>query len=302
MEIAGASTPGSRTAEKHRPGQDFHRVATLLSDLFCLWILLHYGFGGVLQALPLLRAAGWIGWPLFGLVVFLLLYRSDYRRDLPLLLAGYALGYWGEWWGTTRGVWTYWNNAQPPDYLPPLWAVGLITVVRLAGLLRPWLVRLWQRRPSPFLRRLAVASFALLPLAALLVRLPLLARYDWSQRLDGHFFAGLVVGALLVTWRFELRRALPVYLCGMLLGGLYEALGTWIHEWTYLTGEIPPLWIIPLWGLAAVAMERLADQLGAGIGWMVQCVHARRVRPDALLQRRRDPARSAGQPERADAG
>jgi len=280
----------------------FHRAATLLADLFYLWILLHYGLGGLQQTLPVLAAAGPLGWLVFGLVVFLLLYRSDYRRDLPLLLAGYALGYWGEWWGTTRGVWTYWNNAQPPDYLPPLWAVGLITVVRLAGLLRPVLVRLWRRRPAPCLCWLAGASFVVLPLAALLVRLPVLARYDWNGRLDGHFFAGLAVGALLVTWRFELRRALPVYLCGMLLGGLYETLGTWIHEWTYLTGEIPPMWISPLWGRAAVAMERLADLRGTGAGWVIQSLHAHCVCPDALLQRRRNPARSAGQPGRTDAG
>ena len=44
----------------------------------------------------------------------------------------------------------------------------------------------------------------------------------------------------------------------MLLGGLYEYLGTTFGEWTYLTGEQPPLWIVPLWGIACVAMNNLA--------------------------------------------
>jgi len=47
----------------------------------------------------------------------------------------------------------------------------------------------------------------------------------------------------------------------MLLGGLYEYLGTTFGEWTYLTGEQPPLWIVPLWGIACVAMHNLADLL-----------------------------------------
>ena len=47
----------------------------------------------------------------------------------------------------------------------------------------------------------------------------------------------------------------------MLLGGAYEWIGTSIREWTYITREAPPLWIIPLWGLACVAMVKLAQLL-----------------------------------------
>ncbi|HEX7593625.1 MAG TPA: hypothetical protein VF429_05580, partial [Anaerolineae bacterium] len=51
------------------------------------------------------------------------------------------------------------------------------------------------------------------------------------------------------------------YICGMLLGGTYEWLGTRMGEWTYITREVPPLWIIPLWGLACVAMVKLSRLL-----------------------------------------
>jgi hypothetical protein len=217
--------------------------------------------GGLQGARLLLPLFGLVGWALLALVVFLLLYRSDYRTDLLLFAAGYALGYWGEWWGTTRGVWTYWNGAMPPDYLPPLWGLGLVTAYRLSGFWRGALERTLERPPRRWVSRCLAASFIVLPVAGVLVSLPALTRVDWSGRLDFHFFAGLLVGAALVRYRFDLRRAFPLYVCGMLLGGLYEVLGTSFAEWSYITGEKPPLWIVPLWGIACVAMNNLAELL-----------------------------------------
>jgi hypothetical protein len=241
-------------------------LVTFVTDLGFLWVLIHYGMGGLQNGLMLLKAAGLWAWVLFGMVLFLLLYRSDYRTDLPLFAAGLALGYWGEWWGTTRGVWTYWNGATPPDYLPPLWGLGLLTVYRLSELLAPAL-----RRELPrVLRWVMLGSFAALPLIAFELSWPALAAVDWSGRLDEHFFAGLVTAALLLRYRFDLRQAFLLYACGMLLGGMYEYLGTASHEWTYITREVPPLWIVPLWGIATVAMTHLSLGLRDGLirGWI----------------------------------
>ncbi len=102
----------------------------------------------------------------------------------------------------------------------------------------------------------------------MLVSLPALSRVDWRGRLDVHFFLGLLVGAALVLHHFDLRRAFPLYVCGMLLGGLYEYLGTAFGEWTYLTGEQPPLWIVPLWGIACVAMNNLAELFRQVVEWL----------------------------------
>jgi len=84
---------------------------------------------------------------------------------------------------------------------------------------------------------------------------------DWSGRLDAHFFAGIAVGIALLLYRFDVDETFGLYVCGMLLGGAYEWIGTSIREWTYITREAPPLWIIPLWGLACVAMVKLAQLL-----------------------------------------
>ncbi len=77
----------------------------------------------------------------------------------------------------------------------------------------------------------------------------------------GVLAAGIVLGVTLLLWRMDVAETFSLYVCGMLLGGTYEFLGTWIGEWTYVTHEIPPLWIVPLWGLACVAMVKLARLL-----------------------------------------
>jgi hypothetical protein len=65
----------------------------------------------------------------------------------------------------------------------------------------------------------------------------------------------------LILYRFDLCRVFSLFLCGTVLGGLYEYLGTSMGEWAYVTGETPPIWIAPLWGLAAAAMTSLAALL-----------------------------------------
>jgi hypothetical protein len=229
---------------------------TLCADLFFVWALIHFGLGGTAGLRQLLAYAGLPGWGVLGAVLFLLLFRSDYRSDLPLFAAGVLLGYWGEWWGTTRGVWAYWNGATPPTYLPPLWGIGLLTVFRLSGLAAPLL----QRRPA-WAEVGMKASLAALPVLGFALSWRRLAGVDWTGRLDLQLAAGVLAAGVLILVKFNLRRAFTLYLCGMLLGGLYETLGTRFGEWRYITGETPPLWILPLWGLACVAMANLAQIL-----------------------------------------
>lgn len=238
---------------KHWRSRD--SLLTLLNDLFLLWVLVNFGMGGWKNALFLLTHYGLLPWVLLTGVVFLVVYRSDYRTDLPLFLAGLALGYWGEWWGTTRGVWAYWNGAMPPDYLPPLWGIGLLTVYRLSSLITPRV----RTDLQPWARWMMLICLVLLPLGTLAISYPQLAVVNWHGRLDGHFLAGIAVAAVLIGYRFELRETFVLFLCGTVLGGLYEYLGTSWGEWAYITGEVPPLWIAPLWGLASVAMTKLAS-------------------------------------------
>ncbi|MCL4395146.1 MAG: hypothetical protein M1482_10160 [Chloroflexi bacterium] len=61
------------------------------------------------------------------------------------------------------------------------------------------------------------------------------------------------------------------------MGGTYEWLGTSMREWTYITHEVPPLWIIPLWGLACVAMTNLSQISVAALSETVRRTVPRRA-------------------------
>ncbi len=234
---------------------------TILGDLFFLLVIFQHALGGWDSASFILVEIGPPAWIALALVVGVVLAHSDYRVDLPLFAAGFALGYWGEWWGTTRGVWTYWNGQTPPDYLPPLWGIGLLTVYHLHLIIGAWAELLYRRLRWPRPHRLAAiqaATFVLFPALAFAISAQRLAAVDWTGKLDVHLFAGVLVGVGLLTFRVNVGESFSIYVCGMLLGGTYEWLGTFIKEWTYVTREVPPLWIVPLWGLACVAMVKLS--------------------------------------------
>ena len=202
------------------------KVLTCFSDLFFIWILFHFGLGDLENAWFLFTQYGIAPWAILCIVVFFLLYHSDYRTDIPLFIAGIILGYWGEWWGTTHGIWTYWNGATPPDYLPPLWGIGLLTVYRFGMIIK----LLFERKLPNLIRGIIVSSFFVIPVWAFARNLPVLTTVDWSNCLDIHFVVGFLIVVILILYRFELRRDLPLYLCDTLLGGLYEFLGTSMGE------------------------------------------------------------------------
>jgi len=230
-----------------------HNLYTLLSDLFFLWVIYYFGLGGWDNSRLLLFHYGAAPWIILLFVCTLVFSKSDYRIDLPVFVAAVILGYWGEWWGTTRGLWTYWDLSTPPLYLPPLWGIGVITIIHFKELCFHWL----NRNIPDWLWKLGSSSFVLIPVTAFLHSRHLLATIDWSNKLDFHFWAGVMTGVFLVVVEMKWKETLLLYLCGTFIGGIYEYLGTSWGEWTYITGEIPPLWIAPLWGYATVAMSKL---------------------------------------------
>ena len=79
------------------PKKSWTTAGTLLADLFFLWVIVRYAMGGWQLGLYLLTQNGIIPWLILAGVLFLLLYRSDYRTDRPIFIAAVPLGYWGEW-------------------------------------------------------------------------------------------------------------------------------------------------------------------------------------------------------------
>jgi energy-converting hydrogenase Eha subunit E len=73
--------------------------------------------------------------------------------------------------------------------------------------------------------------------------------------------------SLMIMAGADLRHDAQVAFVGLVGGLVIESWGTQTSLWTYYTDERPPLWIIPAWPIASLAidrMARLADRLLPG--------------------------------------
>lgn len=109
----------------------------------------------------------------------------------------------------------------------------------------------------------------------LLVSVGALVGYRWSDLLDANggmdwLLAGTWLWmASLLVWDVTVRRDLAMLAVGLVGGGVIEWWGTVTQIWTYFTLERPPLWILPAWPIATLAIDRMArfmnrwlDELG----------------------------------------
>jgi hypothetical protein len=123
----------------------------------------------------------------------------------------------------------------------------------------------WNRTSYYFLSAFAVLLFIIgyvwWPLLAEYLatfdpRYPLWMQIDWL--LIGNFAAM----SLLIMARPDFKRDALVVGVGLVGGLVIESWGTQTHLWTYYTNERPPLWIIPAWPIASLAIDRLVRLLG----------------------------------------
>ena len=75
----------------------------------------------------------WTSWVVLALMIGVTVTVRRGSRDLPLFLAGAAIGWWLEYWGTTSGCWTYYTGGTPP--LVTAFAHGMATVAFERGVL-----------------------------------------------------------------------------------------------------------------------------------------------------------------------
>jgi hypothetical protein len=83
-----------------------------------------------------------------------------------------------------------------------------------------------------------------------------LVYFDWL--LVGIF----LVMSFLIMARADLRVDARIVFVGAVGGLVIESWGTQTNLWTYYTLERPPLWIIPAWPIASLAIDRLERLLG----------------------------------------
>jgi len=111
--------------------------------------------------------------------------------------------------------------------------------------------------------RRSLAALALLVLSQIWVGLyirDLIARnsWMWGDKLLG--FTWLLMTALL-TWDIRPKRDALLILMGLAGGFVVEWWGTSTRLWDYFTAERPPVWIIPSWPVAALAIDRMGRLL-----------------------------------------
>lgn len=84
---------------------------------------------------------------------------------------------------------------------------------------------------------------------------PIWGQFDWL--LLGIF----AFMSLLIMSGADLTRDAQVVFVGLLGGLAIESWGTQTLLWTYYTQERPPLWIIPAWPIASLAIDRMVREL-----------------------------------------
>jgi hypothetical protein len=98
---------------------------------------------------------------------------------------------------------------------------------------------------------------------------PLLADYletvdpnrPWWGQVDWLLLSVFAAMSLLIMSRADLKRDARTAAVGLIGGLVIESWGTQTGLWTYYTLERPPLWILPAWPVASLAIDRLTSML-----------------------------------------
>jgi hypothetical protein len=87
-------------------------------------------------------------------------------------------------------------------------------------------------------------------------------RYPLWMQLDWLLLGVFAAMSLLIMARPDLKADARIVLIGFAGGLVIESWGTQTNLWHYYTLERPPLWIIPAWPIASLAIDRLFRALG----------------------------------------
>ncbi len=256
------------------PKRRYVIAGTVLFDLFLLWVILRFELGGWEGGVRYFSQGLTVWGGVILCMVFFTLYKSDFRMDVPLFLSAFVLGYWLEWWGTTRGVWTYASKETPPIGVVFFWGICLVAVYHSHLVLR----RRRQKEEEKILTwRKMLVLCAVLGIAAAFASKGF-AELDRTKHFDIHSIAAIALGGSLILRGFDPIETLLIFLIGGGLGGLLESLATAAGTYRYVTGQGIPLFVAPFWGMTCVVMVKLAYLIRDGVHRSIALVGSRRPR------------------------
>jgi hypothetical protein len=82
-------------------------------------------------------------------------------------------------------------------------------------------------------------------------------RYPWWMQMDWLLLGNFAAMSLLIMAQPDIKRDAWIVGVGLVGGLVIESWGTQTNLWHYYTLERPPLWIIPAWPIASLAIDRL---------------------------------------------
>ena len=85
---------------------------------------------------------------------------------------------------------------------------------------------------------------------------------EWWRYMDWLLFGIFGFMSVMIMAGADLRRDALIVFVGACGGLVIESWGTQTALWTYYTLERPPLWIVPAWPVASLAIDRLYRLLG----------------------------------------
>ena len=143
--------------------------------------------------------------------------------------------------------------------MPPMSAFR--TAVRTAA-------KLWTRDSSILLGGFLVTIFLII-----YIWWPLAVDYfkyvDWNgawwRYIDWLLLGIFGFMSITIISRADLKTDLLIIFVGMCGGLAIESWGTQTNLWHYYTAERPPLWIIPAWPIASLAIDRITG----GLNWII---------------------------------
>lgn len=80
---------------------------------------------------------------------------------------------------------------------------------------------------------------------------------DWSQGMDWLLAVIWVGMTALLCWDVNPARDVPLVIVAFFGGLVIEWWGTTTEIWRYYTAERPPIWILPAWPVATLAIDRI---------------------------------------------
>ncbi len=130
--------------------------------------------------------------------------------------------------------------------------------------LRVTLTKIWTRDSS-----ILLGGFLVTIILITYIWWPLAVEYfayvdwsgDWWRYIDWLLIGIFMFMSITIIVRADLKTDLLIIFVGICGGLAIESWGTQTNLWHYYTAERPPLWIIPAWPIAGLAIDRITRAL-----------------------------------------